>query len=91
MIPAPPLSGVVVVPARRSDTLLGDEEIAELESLAQEVNAKIPPREAGVPWDIEFGFFYEVGVLSEMTGRQRDRAFAYRAYLDISKAETEPF
>jgi hypothetical protein len=32
----------------------------------------------------------EVGVLVETTGRQRDRAFSYNAYLGLLKAETDP-
>jgi len=31
----------------------------------------------------------EVGVLAETTGRRRDRWFAYRAYVDLLRAETE--
>ncbi len=32
----------------------------------------------------------EAGVLSEITGRQRGRAYAYRRYLDVLAEETEP-
>lgn len=32
----------------------------------------------------------EVGILEETTGRQRDRVFTYKRYLDLLKAETEP-
>lgn len=32
----------------------------------------------------------EVGILEETTGRQRDRVFSYKAYLELLKAETEP-
>jgi Fic family protein len=32
----------------------------------------------------------EAGVLVETTGRRRDRAFSYQAYLNLLRAETEP-
>ncbi len=32
----------------------------------------------------------EAGVLVETTGRRRDRAFSYEAYLGLLRAETEP-
>lgn len=32
----------------------------------------------------------EIQILDETTGRQRDRVFSYRAYLELLKAETEP-
>ena len=33
----------------------------------------------------------DAGVLLEITGRRRDRAFSYEAYLNLLRAETEPF
>ena len=32
----------------------------------------------------------DAGVLVETTGRRRDRAFSYEAYLDLLRAGTEP-
>jgi hypothetical protein len=32
----------------------------------------------------------EAGLLVETTGRRRDRAFSYEAYLNLLRAETEP-
>jgi hypothetical protein len=32
----------------------------------------------------------ERGILAETTGRQRDRVFAYRRYLDLLAEGTEP-
>lgn len=32
----------------------------------------------------------EIGVLKEMTGKTRNRIFAYQAYLDILSVGTEP-
>ncbi|MEE8410459.1 MAG: PEP/pyruvate-binding domain-containing protein [Myxococcota bacterium] len=80
-IPPLPRSGVVVVPAGRSGTLLGDKEIAELESLAREVNAKIPPREAGVPWDIEFGFYQGRAYLMQIRPLKISRTAATHPFL----------
>jgi len=33
----------------------------------------------------------DAGILVETTGRRRDRAFSYEAYLNLLRAETEPF
>ena len=33
----------------------------------------------------------DAGILLEITGRRRDRAFSYEAYLNLLRAETEPF
>jgi hypothetical protein len=32
----------------------------------------------------------EIGILKEMTGKSRNRIFAYEAYLEILAAGTEP-
>ncbi len=32
----------------------------------------------------------EIGILKETTGRQRDRVFTYKSYLELLKTETEP-
>ncbi|MEO0460577.1 MAG: hypothetical protein AAF219_07025 [Myxococcota bacterium] len=32
----------------------------------------------------------EIGILKETTGRQRDRVFMYKSYLELLKTETEP-
>jgi len=36
------------------------------------------------------GMLRDAGVLEEITGRQRDRVYAYRAYLDVLAEDTEP-
>lgn len=36
------------------------------------------------------GVLESLDILTEITGRQRDRAFSYQAYLELLKAETEP-
>ena len=33
----------------------------------------------------------DAGILVETTGRRRDHAFSYEAYLNLLRAETEPF
>jgi hypothetical protein len=55
-----PTGGFENRPASGAETLLGDQEIAQIRRMVEEVKAKYPPAktESGdaLPWDIEFGF-----------------------------------
>jgi hypothetical protein len=80
-IPKPPKSGIEVVPSVGREPLLGAAEIAELETFAGEVKRQIPPREAGVPWDIEFGFYHGKAYLMQIRPLKISRAAATHPFL----------
>jgi hypothetical protein len=80
-IPKPPRSGIELVPSVGREPLLGAAEIAELETLAAEVKRQIPPREAGVPWDIEFGFYRGKAYLMQIRPLKISRAAATHPFL----------
>ncbi|MFO7958213.1 MAG: Fic/DOC family N-terminal domain-containing protein [Candidatus Brocadiia bacterium] len=72
------------VSAIRLFDALPEHPIVTLNSAAQTIEVSKPTAAKAI--DI----LRDVGVLEEITGRQRDRIYAYRAYLDVLAEDTEP-
>lgn len=88
VIPRPPAQGIHREPAKGKDPLLGAAEQAELRSLIKDINARIPPREEGVPWDIEFGMVRGKAYLMQIRPLRVSRSAATHKFLKRLDAST---
>jgi phosphoenolpyruvate synthase/pyruvate phosphate dikinase len=86
-IPKPPAEGIQVEAAQPRDPLLGDRELAELKQLAAEALQKIPPKEGGMPWDIEFGFVGRKAYLMQIRPLRISRAATTQPFLKALDAK----